>query len=67
VPLEAMVCPTCGAAFMGGVSPTVSLNIPGVGDLAGISAGAKFGVMAGGAVVFTTVIVLLLLILGHIF
>jgi len=67
VSLDEMVCPSCGTAFLGGVNPNVSLKIPGVGDLVGMSTGAKFGVMAGGATVLTTVIVLFLLILGHIF
>ena len=67
VPLEETVCPSCGTAFLGGVNPNVSLKIPGVGDVVGLSTGAKFGLMAGGALVLTTAIVLLLLILGHIF
>jgi hypothetical protein len=67
VPLEAMVCPSCGSAFLGGVTANVSLKLPGVGEVVGLSTGAKFGLMAGGAAVFTTAIVLLLLMLGHIF
>lgn len=67
VPLEAMVCSNCGAAFLGGVNPDVSFKIPGVGDVVGMSKGAKFGLMAGGAAVLTTAFVLLLVILGHIF
>ena len=67
VALEETVCPGCGTAFMGGVNPNVSLKLPGVGEVVGLSAGAKFGLMAGGAFVLTTAIVLLLLILGHIF
>lgn len=67
VPLEETVCPSCGTAFLGGVNPNVSLKLPGVGDVVGLSTGAKFGLMAGGAFVLTATIVLLLLILGHIF
>lgn len=67
VSFEATVCPRCGTEFMGGVNPNVSLKVPGVGDLVGMSAGAKFGVMAGGAAVLATVLVLILMVLGHIF
>jgi hypothetical protein len=67
VPLEEMTCPHCGTAFMGGGSPTVSLHVPGVGDLTTMSPGGRFGVMAGGAAVVTLVLVLVALILGHLF
>jgi len=67
VPLDAMVCPRCGGAFMGGVNPNVSLNLPGIGDLGSMSTGAKFGVMAGGATLLTALFVLVLFILGHVF
>jgi hypothetical protein len=67
VPLDETVCPSCGTAFLGGVNPNVSLKIPGVGEVVGLSTGARFGLMAGGAFVLTTAIVLLLVILGHIF
>ena len=67
VSLEETVCPTCGAGFMGGVSPSVSLKLPGVGDLTNLSAGGKFGVMAGGASLITVVLVLVFLVLGHLF
>ena len=67
VPFEDTICPSCGTAFLGGVNPNVSLKLPVVGELVGMSTGAKFGVIAGGATVLTTAILLLLLILGHIF
>ena len=67
VALEEVACPRCGTAFMGGVSPNVSLKVPGVGDLVEMSPGARFGVMAGGAAVVAAVLLLLFLILGHIF
>lgn len=65
MPLEEMSCPSCGTAFMGGVSPNVSLRVPGVGDLAEMSAGGRFGVMAAGAVLISGALVLVFLILGH--
>jgi len=67
VPLEEMNCTRCGTAFMGGVSPSVSLHVPGVGDLGSMSPGGRFGVMAGGAAIVMAVFVLLALILGHLF
>jgi hypothetical protein len=67
VSLEAMDCPRCGTAFMGGVRPNVSLKVPGVGDLVGMSQGTKVGVMAGGAAMLTALLVLIALVLGHIF
>jgi hypothetical protein len=67
VPLEEMACPRCGTAFMGGVTPTVSLKVPGVGDLVSMSPGGRFGVMAGGATVFAALLLLVALVLGHIF
>jgi hypothetical protein len=67
VPLEEMTCPSCGTGFMGGVSPTVSLHVPGVGDLASMSPGGRFGVMAAGAAVVTVLLFLVALVLGHLF
>jgi len=52
---------------MGGVTPTVSLHVPGVGDLGSMSPGGRFAVMAGGAGIVTVLFVLIALILGHIF
>jgi hypothetical protein len=67
VSLEAMACPCCGTAFMGGVNANVSLKVPVVGELVGMSGAAKFGVMAGGATLFTTLLLLVLVVLGHLF
>jgi predicted lipid-binding transport protein (Tim44 family) len=67
VSLEAMACPRCTTAFMGGVNPNVSLKVPVVGELVGMSGAAKFGVMAGGATLFTTLLLLVLVVLGHLF
>lgn len=67
VPLEETACPRCGTAFMGGVTPNVSLHVPGVGDLGSMSPGGRFAVMAGGAAIVTVLFVLLALVLGHIF
>jgi hypothetical protein len=67
VPLEEMNCPRCGTAFMGGGSPAVSLHVPGVGNLATMSPGGRFGVMAAGAALVTVVLVLVALVLGHLF
>jgi hypothetical protein len=52
---------------MGGVTPNVSLHVPGVGDLGSMSPGGRFAVMAGGAAIVTVLFVLLALVLGHIF
>lgn len=60
-------CPNCNTPFMGGTNSDVSLKVPVVGDLVHMSAGAKFGVMAGGAVGLAMLLVLLFLVLGHIF
>jgi hypothetical protein len=65
VPLDETACPRCGTGFMGGVNPNVSLKVPGVGELVGMSPGGRFGVMALGAAVVAAVCVLLFLILGH--
>lgn len=65
VPLEETTCPHCGTAFMGGVNSSVSLHVPGVGDLGAMSPGARFGVMAGGAAILTVVLFLVALVLGH--
>ena len=62
-----MACPNCQTPFMGGVTPDISLKVPGVGDLVHMSSGVKFGVMAGGAAALAGILVLLFLILGHIF
>ena len=62
-----MTCPSCHTPFMGGVTPDISLKVPGVGDLVHMSSGVKFGVMAGGAAALAGILVLLFLILGHIF
>ena len=67
VSLEETECPACGAGFMGGINPSVSLMVPVVGDLGKLSPGGQFGVMAGGATVLTILLVLAFLILGHIF
>lgn len=67
VPLEEMTCPRCGTAFMGGGGPTVSLHVPGVGDLAKMSPGGRFALMAGGAAMVTVILVLLALVLGYLF
>jgi hypothetical protein len=67
VDLAEAACPGCGTPFMGGANGDVSLKVPGVGDLVHMSAGTKFGVMAGGAVGISMVLVLLFLVLGHIF
>lgn len=52
---------------MGGASPAVSLHVPGVGNLATMSPGGRFGLMAGGAALVTVVLVLVALVLGHLF
>jgi hypothetical protein len=52
---------------MGGVGPTVSLRVPGVGDLASMSSGGRFGVITAGAVVVTVLLFLVALVLGHLF
>jgi hypothetical protein len=67
VALDEMACPSCGTPFMGGVNPNVSLKVPGVGDLATMSSGMKFMVIAGGATLFSLLLVLVFLVLGHIF
>jgi hypothetical protein len=67
VALDEMTCPSCGTPFMGGVNPNVSLKVPGVGDLATMTSGMKFTVIAGGAVLFSLLLVLVFLVLGHIF
>ena len=67
VSFELMNCPNCGSAFMGGAQANVSLKLPVVGDLAKMSQGARFGVMAGGAALCALVFVVLAVIFGHIF
>jgi len=67
VSLDEMACPRCGTPFMGGVSPSVSLHVPGVGDLGSMSPGGRFGFMAAGAAVITVVLFLAALVLGHLF
>jgi hypothetical protein len=67
VSFEEMACTRCQTPFLGGVKPDVSLKLPVVGDIVGMSPGAKFGFRAGGAAVLATVLVLLFLVLGHIF
>jgi len=67
VALDEMACPSCGTPFMGGVSPNVSLKVPGVGDLATMTSGMKFAVIAGGATLVSLLMVLVFLVLGHIF
>jgi hypothetical protein len=52
---------------MGGVTPTVSLHVPGVGDLGSMSPGGRFAVMAGGAAVVMVLLFLVALVVGQIF
>ena len=52
---------------MGGAAPAVSLHVPGVGNLATMSPGGRFGVMAGGAAVVTVLLFLVALVLGQLF
>ena len=67
VAFDLTACPDCGMPFMGGVSPQVSLRVPGVGELTSLTPGMKFAFIAGGAALITGVLVLLFLVLGHIF
>jgi len=67
VPLAETACPNCQTPFMGGVNPDVSLRLPGVGDLASMSRGARVALMAGGTVVLAVLLVVVYLVLGHIF
>jgi hypothetical protein len=66
VGIDLMACPSCATPFMGGVTADVALNLPGVGNVAALSPGARFAFMAGGAIAFSLVLVLVFLVLGHI-
>jgi hypothetical protein len=64
VSLERTDCEACGTPFMGGRQATVSLKVPGVGDIATLSPGGRVGFMAGAALVLMVVLFLVYLILG---
>jgi hypothetical protein len=64
VPLDLTACPACGAGFLDGARSSVSLVVPGVGDVAKLGKGAKLAVIAGGASAVTLVLFLVYLVLG---
>ncbi|HEU5034417.1 MAG TPA: hypothetical protein VFT62_06625, partial [Mycobacteriales bacterium] len=65
VPLDLENCSECGASFLAAAKSSISLVVPGIGDLTKLSKGARVALMAGGATVLTFVLYLVALVLGH--
>jgi hypothetical protein len=67
VSLETTNCPACGSSFLAGAEPKVGFKMPLIGDITALSTGARFALMAAGALVVTVVFFALLALLGSIF
>jgi hypothetical protein len=65
VPIEEMACPACGAGFLAREKVSVSLRLPGVGDITQLSGSGRIMLMAGGCTVVTFVLFIVYLVLGH--
>ena len=65
VPLEEMVCPGCGAAFLAPEKASLSLVLPGVGDITKLSGSGRIMLMAGGCAAVTFVLFIVYLVLGY--
>ena len=64
VAFELPACPACGAGFLADLSDEPPV-LPGIGNLAHYSTGARLALMAGGAIGLLLVLLLVMLVLGH--
>jgi hypothetical protein len=65
VPIAEMTCPNCGAGFLAPEKASMSLVLPGVGDITQLSGSGRVMLMAGGCAAVTFVLFLVYLVLGH--
>jgi hypothetical protein len=64
VPLLLDACNECGAGFLAGAIPPVTMSVPVVGDVSRLSKAQRFGLAAGLAVGLIVVFVMLATVVG---